>query len=250
MSSPHTARGRPSVTEQRFAERATRARGQRLRRWFLLVLVLVLVLVLAWVVGLSSVLATHRVSVSGADRADRTTIEEIAGQEVGVPLARVRGDDLASRITDEVPSAARVDVTREWPHTLNVKVTSRVPVLAVRRAGGGFRLLDIEGVAIRTVSDAPRDVAAVTAEGGAKVSGRGVQAARGMLQALPAQMRERVTGITVDEADQITFSLEGAKIIWGDSADPELKVKVILILLEKKPEAIDVSAPDTPVTRG
>nr|WP_257911181.1 hypothetical protein [Janibacter limosus] len=71
-----------------------------------------------------------------------------------------------------------------------------------------------------------------------------------MLAAMPQEMRRTVKGIAVDSADQISFTLGSTKIIWGDDQTPEVKVKVIQILLAKKPEVIDVSAPDTPVTKG
>ena len=60
----------------------------------------------------------------------------------------------------------------------------------------------------------------------------------------------RVADIRVDEADQVTFRLRGATVVWGDAASPDVKVRVIRVLLEKKPDVIDVSAPDTPVTKG
>lgn len=241
--------GTREATEQRFAERAAQARGQRLRRGLVGLLCLVLVLGLGWLVGFSPVLGTRQVEVVGADPADRARIEAIAQTEVGTPLARVDGGALSSRITDEVPGAVHADVERGWPHTLRVNVTSRVPALAVRR-DGRYRLLDLGGVEIRTVSSAPKAVPAVTAEGEEGVSGHGVRAALGMLTALPADLRARVKDVTVDSADQVSFRLGGTQVVWGDGSSPELKVKVIPILLEKKPALIDVSAPDTPVTRG
>lgn len=243
--------GTRAATERRFRERrAARARGRRVRRTLIILLVLALVATLVWALGFSSLLDVRRVDVTGAHRADRSDIERIAEQERGTPLARVDGEDVGARITEEVPGARTVSVDRGWPHTLNVKVTSRVPALAVVREDGGFRLLDIEGVAIRTVASAPKDVPTVTADDGADVSGHGVRAARGMLQALPADLREKVRDVTVDGADQVSFRLGRTRVVWGDSASPEVKVRVIPVLLEKKPELIDVSAPDTPVTKG
>ncbi|HBO55002.1 cell division protein FtsQ/DivIB [Janibacter terrae] len=241
--------GTREATEQRFAERAAQARGQRLRRWLVVMLCIAVVLGLGWLFGFSALLGTKRVEVTGADPADRPRIEAIAETEIGTPLARVDADALSSTITDDVAGAAHADVERGWPHTLKVNVTSRVPALAVRR-DGGYRLLDLEGVEIRTVSSPPKGVPAVTAEGQEGVSGHGVRAAQGMLAALPQALRSRVKDVTVDSADQITFRLGGTEVVWGDGSDPELKVKVIPILLQKKPDVIDVSAPETPVTRG
>src|SRR5699024_143304 len=102
----------------------------------------------------------------------------------------------------------------------------------------------------RTTSSAPKGVPTVKAQDGAEVSGRGVQAARGMLQALPQDMRERVQDVSVDEADQVSFRLGRTTIVWGDADSPEVKLRVIPILLKEKPRIIDVSAPGSPVTRG
>lgn len=242
--------GTREATEERFAERAAAVRRQRLRQWLVGMLVLALVLVAGWVVGFSAALDTRTVQVTGADPADARAVEQLASRELGRPLVRVDGDALAGDITETVPGAAHVAVERSWPHTLQVNVTSRVPALAVRTDGGRFRLLDLDGTLIRTVTSVPKGVPTVRADRGSTVSGHGVRAAQGMLTALPAALRSRVKGVTVDSADQISFSLGGTTIVWGDESHPDVKVKVIQILLEKKPKVIDVSAPDTPVTKG
>lgn len=242
--------GTRDATERRFAERASRARGVRVRRWLVGLLVLAVVVAAGWALGFSSLLDVRSVEVTGADPADESRIEELAQQERGTPLARVDGDAVAKRITDEVPGAKAASIARGWPHTLDVKVTSRVPELAVARAGGTYRLLDIEGVAIRTVSTPPKGVPTVTADDGADVSGHGVRATTGMLQALPDGLREDVSEVSVDGADQVSFTLGRTEVVWGDAESPDVKVRVIPVLLEKKPKVIDVSAPDTPVTRG
>lgn len=242
--------GTRAATEERFAERAAQVRSQRLRRWLIGLVVVALLLALGWAVGFTSLLDTRSVTVSGADTADVSRIEAIAEEEIGTPLVRVDGDDLARRITDEVPGAAHVEVDRDWPHGLNLEVTSRVPALAVHRGEGGYELLDLDGVVIRTVRSAPKGVPTVTADGDTEVSGHGVQAARGMLAALPEETRAKVADVTVDSADQVSFSLGRTQVVWGDGSSPEVKVKVIEILLKKKPKTIDVSAPDSPVTTG
>ncbi|WP_277455190.1 FtsQ-type POTRA domain-containing protein [Janibacter sp. DB-40] len=241
--------GTREATERRFVERAAQARGQRLRRWLVALLVVAGLGALGWLLGFSTLLDVRTVEVTGAEATDEAAIERVAAREQGTPLARVDGSAVADRIAEEVPAVKSVDIDRGWPHTLNVNVTSRVPALAVRE-DDGFRLLDIEGVVIRTTSSAPKGVPTVRADDGAEVSGHGVRAARGMLKALPADMRDRVRGVTVDGADQVSFRLGRTTIVWGDAESPKVKVRLIPILLEKKPEIIDVSAPGSPVTTG
>lgn len=245
-----TARsGTREATERRFVERAAQARGQRLRRWLVVLLVLVLVVALGWLLGYSTLLDVRRVEVTGAEPSDEATIERVAEQQIGTPLARVDADEVETRILEEVPGVKSVDLDRGWPHTLNVNVSSRVPALAVR-VEEGYRLLGMDGTPIRTVKSAPKNVPTVTAEDGADVSGHGVRAAHSMINALPEDMRARVRDITVDGADQVTFRLGETTIVWGDAESPDIKVRVIPVLLEKKPDVIDVSAPESPVTRG
>ena len=249
MSPRHPGSGTREATERRFVERAAQARGQRLKRWLVGLIVLSVVIGLGWLLGFSTLLDVRTVEVTGADEVDVARIEQVAAGEEGTPLARVDGDSVSERILEEVPAVKSVDVGRGWPHTLKVNITSRVPVLAVRH-DQGYRLLDIEGVAIRVVDSVPEDVPTVTADDGAEVSRHGVRAARGMLQALPETMRDRVRGVTVDEADQVSFRLGSTTIVWGDAESPDVKVRVIRILLEDKPKVIDVSAPGAPVTTG
>lgn len=242
--------GTKDATERRFAERAAQVRGVQARRWLVGVVVIAVVAAAVWAFGFSSLLDVRSVAVTGADRADRSAVEQVAEQELGTPLARVDGADVERRVADEVPGVKAASVDRGWPHTLKVKVTSRVPELAVARDDGSFRLLDIEGVPIRTVSSPPKGVPSVTADDGAEVSGHGVKAASGMLQALPEDLRSDISKVSVDAADQVSFNLGKTEVVWGDASSPDVKVRVIPILLEKKPDLIDVSAPDAPVTKG
>lgn len=242
--------GTREATERRFAERAARARGSRARRWLVGLLVIALALGLGYLVLLSPLLDVRDLEVTGSEGRTTEVVEETGEQEVGVPLARVDTDAVEERILDEAPATKEVQVGRSWPHTLDINVTLRDPELAVATGGGTYRILDIEGVAIGTESSAPKGVATVTAEDGAKVSEHGVKAASGMLRALPGDLREDISEVTVDGADQVTFRVGGTEVVWGDASSPEVKVRVIPVLLEKKPKLIDVSAPDTPVTKG
>ena len=153
------------------------------------------------------------------------------------------------RSIEELPGVESARVERTWPRTLTVDVLSRVPALAVQRSEGEVEVYDLDGVKIRTVSRVPKGVPSVRAEEGATVSARGVAAARSMLDALPADIRGRVTSVTVDAADHVSFRAGGTTVVWGDDSEPRLKVQVVELLLAKKPKLLDVSAPSTPVTR-
>ena len=50
-------------------------------------------------------------------------------------------------------------------------------------------------------------------------------------------------------ADLVTLQLGDVSVVWGGLADGSKKLTVLRALLPTHPAVIDVSAPDTPVTR-
>lgn len=239
---------RESPAHERFEQRAAELAADRRRTRLWWVLSAALLALLVYVVGFSSLLSVRTVEVTGADRADQRTIQEIVDAEQGRPLARVDTDGLAARVEQE-PGVESASVERGWPRTLRVDVVPRIPALAVSRGEGKVEIYDLGGVLIRTVRAAPEGVPLVEAESGATVTGRGVSAARSMLESLPGSLRGQVGSVTVDAADRVSFTVGRTTVVWGDGSQPDLKVQVIEVLLTKKPKVLDVSAPSTPVTR-
>ena len=239
-------RGEP--THERFEQRAAEVAAARRGRWLWGAVVAAVVTGLVYLVGFSPALTAETISVTGADPADKKAVTAIVSGVRGMPLARVDTGDLVSEI-EELPGVQSVRVERSWPRTLSVDVLARVPALAVERSQGQVEVYDMEGVRIRTVRSAPKGVPKVAATQGATVSAEGVSAARSMLEALPEKLRGQVRSVTVDAADHVTFRAGRTTVVWGDSSEPQLKVKVVELLLQKKPKLLDVSAPTTPVTR-
>ena len=58
-----------------------------------------------------------------------------------------------------------------------------------------------------------------------------------------------MSGIKVSSANLITFTLGSRTVVWGGGEDSARKVAILTALLRTKAKVIDVSAPDTPVTR-
>lgn len=230
----------------RFAHRASAHRARRRRRIMMAVAAVIAAAALAWVIGFSPLFALDRVEVRGADPADDKQVAAVGKQWTGTPLVRVDTDQIASEIAT-VRGVSHVRVERAWPRTLRLIVTSREPALAVR-AEDRLELVDAHGVRYRSVSKAPKGVPEVHAEGEATVSEHAVSAARSMLAALPDEQRGTVRDVRVDSADAVTFRIGSTTVVWGDASEPELKVKVMQILLAKKPQRIDLTAPHDPAT--
>ncbi len=241
---------RPEPARVRLERRAAQVRR---RPWRVLAVLFVTVALLAglgWLVGASPVLAARDTRVDGVDGADREAVLAAAQVPLGTPLARIDTGGIAERVR-QVPVVRSVAVTRGWPGTVVVAVTPRVPVLAIAQADATFALLDDQLVSFRTVTAVPPAVALVRTEGGKAPDEQGVRAVLRVLALLPEQLRTQVSEITVSSASLVTFRLGGTQVIWGGVGQEEKKLAVLQILLRTTPtpKTVDVSAPDTPVTR-
>lgn len=212
---------------------------------------LLLVGVVVWLGWFSSVLTATRVEVRGMPAAQAAPVSQVAAVPLGGPLMRVDTDAVVRRI-EAGREWTDITVTRSLPHTVVISVTPRVGVLAVRGEGGRVELVDREGFAFRTVDSAPRGVPLVNA-GSAEVTAEGVQAALRALAALDARTRSTVSGLTVSSADQVSFTLnlkgETRTVVWGGVGDEALKARLVAILVSEPGSTIDVSVPESPVTR-
>ena len=241
-------RSGPDGSRVRFEPRAAAVR-RRPRALVAVAAGVVVVLALAvWLVGFSSVLAVRTVTVSGlADPGEQQAVVAAAQVPVGVPLARVDTGGAVERVA-QIPTIASVSVSRSWPSTVVVSVQRKVAVLAVKNPQGQLQVVDATGVPFETVTALPPGVAQVNAATDAP-DPEGIKAAISVLQLLPAEQRAQVSGVTVTSADLVTFQLGTVNVVWGGVADGPKKLAVLQALLSTKPGVVDVSAPDTPITR-
>ncbi len=227
-----------------------RAAAVRRRPWRLLAASLAVVtvaLAAGWLVWASPALVVDEVRVVGVEGSDREAALTAAAVGTGVPLARVDTAAVAQRV-GSLAMVKRAVVTRGWPRTLVVTVTPRVGMLVVRNSEGALQVVDEDGVAFRDVAEPPAGLALVNGSG-VRPSPVGLQAVIEVLRVLPADQRSTVSAITVSSASLVTFTLGEVQVIWGGRGATEKKLAVLQVLLPTKAKVIDVSAPDTPVTR-
>ena len=243
--------GRRSGTDAARVRFERRAAAVRRRPRTLLAVVaglVVLAVVLVWLVGFSSVLATRTVTVTGlADPGEQAAVVAAAAVPIGTPLARVDTGGALDRVA-AIPTVASVSVSRSWPSTVVVSVQRKVPVLAVKNPQGQLQVVDASGVPFETVSTLPPGVAQVNAASDAP-DPEGIRTAISILQLLPAERRAQVSAVTVTSADLVTLQLGQVSVVWGGIADGPKKLAVLQALLATNPAVVDVSAPDTPITR-
>lgn len=237
-----------SSSAARFRERELANRRRPWRRAFAVLVAVTVVAVLVWVLGWSSILGVSKVEVSGATGAEASAVAELVDVPIGTPLARVDTDAAAARVRERI-TVAEVSVRRAWPSTLAVDIVLRTPAIVVRNPQGQLEVVDAEGISFGVVKAAPKGVPVVKAVGAKGATREALQSALALLNALPSDLSSQVSGITVSSANLVTFTLGKRTVVWGSGADSERKVAILTALLPTKAKVIDVSAPETPVTR-
>jgi cell division protein FtsQ len=241
-SSPAAVGARPDLRRDLDRRRSAR---RRLVAAGVAALVVVVLGVLAWLVLASSVLAAREVTVLGQRELSEARVRDAVAVPLGVPLARQDVDAIAQRATT-LPQVASATVERRWPHTVEVTVVEREPLLAIRQPAG-FALVDARGVAYETRAAVPDGVLLADADptAGPLLVDLGV-----VVAALSPELRDQVERVQATSADDIVLQLaSGTTVRWGDAAESTLKGQVVEALRTGKTRSIDVSAPHTPAIR-
>ncbi len=235
-------------SRDRFQRRAVAARRRpwRLAAWALSGLGIIAGLV--WLVAFSPVLAVRAVEVVGVPASEVAAIRALAAVPEGVPLARVDDAAVMHRVRQRA-TLADVSIERSWPGTLVIHASPRVPFLVVKNPQGQLHVVDASGVAYTQVDRAPRGVPVVNAASSEALSRDALQAAVSVVRILPTALQRRISNVTVSGANLVTLRIGRTTVVWGGVAEPEKKLEIMTALLGSRPKLIDISAPDTPVTR-
>lgn len=224
-----------------------RRRGRR-RRWLVIGAVLAVLALLgglAWLLLGSDVLGVRAVEVHGNKLVTTADVRRIAEIDEGTPLARVDLDGAATRISG-LPPVAKVAVSRQWPNTIDIRITERTPAFAIETPGG-YWIADDRGVVFDSVAQPPRGVLTARVPSG---DPRLIRDLAIVADALPADVRGRVRVITAATPDSITLELrDGVRVIWGSAEQSELKAQILTHLMATAYRVYDVSAPSSPTTR-
>ncbi|WP_240675524.1 cell division protein FtsQ/DivIB, partial [Cellulomonas endophytica] len=250
---------RPAVVSTgsaaRFAERVRARRTLARRKVAAAAAALVVLGALAWLLLWSPVLALDpgRVTVTGASTVvavDR--VDAVVAARAGTPLPRLDTVALRDDLL-EVPGVREVRVMRAWPTGLSVELVARQPVAAVPEpgGGGGFALLDAEGVQVGRADAAPEGLPVVDVPVGAA---RALAAVLAVLEGLPDTLLAEVSGVAAQTEDTVSLTLrDGVVVEWGSAAQTPLKVAVLDTLRASPTSSgarvVDVSAPTLPITR-
>jgi cell division protein FtsQ len=214
----------------------------------------------AWALLGDRVFIVRSVTVTGTHLVSTAQVIAAADVPDGTPLTRVDPGAVTRRV-EAIRQVASVTVTEDWPDHLTIAVTERVPVLAVRMAGGIYDLVDPSGVIVRTATTKPRGLPLfVTALPGSALRGDpGVAAAAAVLTELTHALARTVSTVSAAQMltgagesavawQQVTLSMDGGRtVVWGDPGNAAVKDREIEILLRGTVRYLDVAAPGTAV---
>ncbi len=228
----------------------TRRRHEQPRRWpWILGIALVLSLLAGavYAVFLSPLLGVRHVTITGAPDALAAQIRAAVDVPDGTPLARVDLDSVAAAAAG-VPEVEAVDVAREWPDTLAITVTPRLPV-AVTSANGQLWLLDATGDPFRAVTAPPAGV--VTVQLVAPGSGDpATLAAITVISSFTETFRGQVADVRARTPYDVEITLsDGRTVVWGEADQSVTKMQILPAVLQQQGTRFDVSDPSLVTVR-
>jgi cell division protein FtsQ len=257
---PPVARRRPALAPGAGGPRPGQ-RGRRPRprtRWrtaFFALAGVAIVLGVGWALLGNRLLVVRSVSVTGTHLLAPARVIEAADVPVGTPLLSVDAGSVTRRV-EALRQVASVTVYRDWPDHLVIAVTERVPVVAVKMAGGGYDQVDKSGVVVRWAKARPASLPLLTTSlaGSALPGSQEVGAAAGVLAELQPWLAKQVAAVKAATVavgtEQVTLSLRDGKTVqWGSTDNAAQKNRELAVLLPGGARYIDVSAPGTAVTR-
>jgi cell division protein FtsQ len=229
------------------------ARRQWLRRWLVWRYVIgsVLLVVLSvggvWLVFFSSTLTVKHVDVQGESFLSQQQVLDAAEVPAGAHLAELDLGAIRTRVAGLAP-VEHVDVSRDWPDGVLIRVTERRAV-AVAEIAGRYQAMDSDGVLFRTFAHPPVGMPRVVSD--AAISSDALAEAARVIAAMPPGLASRVDHVGVRGVGQVSLVLRGGAVVrWGSDAQSGLKAEVLAKLLPHRARVYDVSVPGQPVTSG
>ena len=221
------------------------------RTLFIVVASLGILGAVGWALLGSRLLVVRVMTVSGTRLVSTAQVIAAADVPAGTPLIRVDPAQVALRV-EGIRQVASARVSKDWPDGLSITVRERVPDVAVRMAGGGYDLVDHDGVIVTWARAKPATMPLLaTSVPGSQLRGDpGVAAVSQVLAGLPSWLSRQVARVAVSEPGSVTLSLSGGQtVVWGGADRAGVKARELAILMRDRARYYDVSAPGTVVTK-
>lgn len=193
-------------------------------------------------------LAIDKIVISGTERLEPKKISKALESLEGRPLTTISEEEVAGLLGD-FALIETFAVQAEPPHTLNVKIRERQPIVVLVRSGKNY-LYDAAGVQIEQATGAVK-LPYLNFAGNPKDNPR-FKTAIEVLLSLPVKTYHRVYSIEVSEqlTTKLVLKKSNITVIWGDTKQALLKNEVLMTLLKtglRESVVVDVSSPNAPV---
>jgi len=215
-----------------------------------------------WALFGSRLFVVRSVTVTGEHLVTSAQVVAAADVPLGTSLVGVNAGQVARRV-EGIRQVASVTVSKDWPDHLTITVRERVPVVAVRMAGGGYDLVDPTGVLVVWSRKQPARLPLyqTSVAGGALRGNPELSSAAAVLAELSPTVSKQVAEVsasqaqagpsdTPGEAYQVLLGMrDGKTVLWGGTDYAAQKNRELAVLLSGSAHYIDVSAPGTVVTK-
>ena len=207
----------------------------------------------SYLLGWSSLLTVKQIEINGAPTMNsEKAIAKSLNLSIGDKLARVDSRALSNRLkaNDWIQSA---DISRNWINgKVAIDLQPRIPVALYTAPGKPQVALDASGVTFQLPGQRPAGLPKVSSSSVAS----GLIAIQ-LFTEMPKEFSDGIDRLTAVSPTNIVingkFSGRNLQIVWGDSEDTSLKLKVITALLDrpenKSIRLIDVTAPHAPIVK-
>jgi cell division protein FtsQ len=208
----------------------------------------------------SSVLAIESIEVDGNKVMTEEQVMEIAAPRLqGESLLQFSFDDVDRALRD-YPYVESVELSRDFPHTINIEIREYRPVARYTAADGNEYLLSKDARVLaqsepqHMAIPVLKTVERCRAEVGVFIACSDVEAGVVFIDLIPVNLDQDFVEVRVDEGiiDAITSS--GIEVRFGTLDEHAYKFEVLRQLIARSIAAgdqvvIDISVPDRPVTR-
>ena len=192
------------------------------------------------------IMAARSTVISGLVAITQEEVEHAAAVKPDTPLLQIDTDAVAERVAT-IRRVASARVQREYPSTLRITITERVPVVA-KDYPDGPHLFDRDGVDFASAPPPP-GLPYLDADHPGP-SDPPTKAALAVLTALRPEVFSQVSRIAAPSVAGVTLTLnDGREVIWGTTDRTEEKALKLGALLTQPGTTYDVSSPDLPTVR-
>jgi len=228
--------------------------GRRRLKLMVLGIAVAGLLVAAVIATRSPLLEVRTVRVQGVVYADPGTVQSVVAGLQGDPLLEV---DTAKvrRTLESIPWVKRAEVSKRWPHTVQISVVERRPVASFYSEDNQYRIVDDLGRVLVALPGYPVDYVPIAGAWPATAPGGTVTepllSATRLAGALPDTLKARTTEIRTDASGLTLMLNPKGRILLGPTDDLRAKLVSALAVLNQadpaKISTIDVRVPAKPV---